>query len=74
MSLHREHTARRRYRCDWGCGDPIEPGTRYVYSALPPGAEPLCAEGWTVQRLHGDTFYDCPGVSLTEPPVVLPSD
>lgn len=59
-ALHREATARKRYRCGFECGQPIEPGTRYVRSAIPPRTEPNDSDRWWSHALHGRTFQDCP--------------
>jgi hypothetical protein len=52
--------ARRRYVCDWACGDPIEKGSRYTRAAYPPHTEPNESEHWVTYRGHGPTLYDCP--------------
>lgn len=64
--MDREQTARRRYECGWGCGEPIEPGTRYVYASIPPQSSVAAgySEHWQHARLHGRSFYDCPSVSI----------
>jgi hypothetical protein len=59
-SLHAERTARKRRACGWECGSPIEPGTRYVRSALPPRTEPNESDHWWTHALHGHTRDDCP--------------
>lgn len=58
--LHTERTARKRYRCGWECGAPIEPGTRYVRSALPPWTFPNESGHWWYQALHGHFSDGCP--------------
>lgn len=64
QAIYTTRKARRRYRCENPYCEPyplgeeslfIQPGEVYTRSALPPGAEPLYAEGWTVARYH----YDC---------------
>lgn len=58
-ALRTEHTARRSYPCEWAyhtpgevCTRRIEKGERYVRAALPPGEEPMYAEGWWTMRYH----------------------
>jgi hypothetical protein len=60
MSLRTEHVARRRYLCGWDCGEPIEPGTRYIRSVIPPWTEPNESPHWWTHRLHGPKYGDCP--------------
>jgi hypothetical protein len=60
MTLYTEQVARERHRCGWDCGSPIEPGTRYVRAALPPGSDPNYAAGWWTLSLHGRQLTDCP--------------
>jgi hypothetical protein len=57
-ALYGVKTARRRYRCDGHLTDPedrhfIEPGSRYVASALPPHGE-FGNTRWWHHRLCGD--------------------
>lgn len=59
-ALYVERTARKRHRCGWECGEPIEPGTRYVRSALPPWTEPNASPQWWTHALHGRSRRDCP--------------
>jgi hypothetical protein len=49
-------TARKRYRCDSHLADRhfIEPGQRYVASALPPGDQDICNDRWLHERLCMD--------------------
>lgn len=65
MSLYTEHVASRAYVCDRGCGEPIEPDSRYVRAALPPWAEPNESDGWWTMRLHGRRWEDCPAHTAT---------
>lgn len=60
MPLHTPHVARKRHRCGWECGEPIEPGTAYVRSALPPRTEPNESDHWWTHALHGPYPDDCP--------------
>jgi hypothetical protein len=61
QAIHTKRRARRQYRCDNPHCEPyplgresllIQPGEVYVRSALPPGAEPFYADGWSVLRYH----------------------
>jgi hypothetical protein len=60
LSLHVERTARKTHACGWACGVPIEPGTRYVRSSLPPRTDPNDSDHWWTQALHGHRMTDCP--------------
>lgn len=59
-SLHTKQTARKRHRCGWECGSPIEPGTVYIRSAMPPRTDVNTSPHWWTMPLHGATLYDCP--------------
>lgn len=59
-ALHTEHVAKKQHHCGWDCGDPIEPGARYIRSAMPPHVEPNESDHWWTHALHGLTLYDCP--------------
>jgi hypothetical protein len=59
-ALHVERTAVKRHICGWDCGYPIEPGERYIRSAMPPWTEPNESDHWWTHAIHGPTFYDCP--------------
>lgn len=58
--LYTAHTARKQHQCLHECGDPIEPGTRYLRSALPPWTDPNESARWWYGAVHGLSFYDCP--------------
>jgi hypothetical protein len=60
MALHTERVARKRHRCAWDCGTPIEPGTRYVRCTAPPNTEENTSPHWWTATLHGASLYDCP--------------
>jgi hypothetical protein len=60
MALHTVRRARKRHACGWLCGSPIEPGTLYVRSALPPWTEPNESDHWWTHGLHGRDPNDCP--------------
>lgn len=64
-ALHRERTARKPYRCGFECGELIEPGTRYVRSAIPPGSDPNYSDEWWTHALHGHSYQDCPARNAT---------
>lgn len=59
-ALHVDRVARKQHHCGWDCGDPIEPGQRYIRSAMPPWTEPNESPHWWTAALHGASLYDCP--------------
>lgn len=63
-ALHVERVARKRHDCGWACGLPIEPGTRYVRSSLPPRTDCNESDHWWTQALHGPRMTDCPHDTL----------
>lgn len=67
-SLHAERVARKRHVCGWDCGHPIEPGTRYVRSSLPPWTDPNETGSWWTHALHGASRHECPSPSPQEDP------
>jgi hypothetical protein len=53
MELRKERTARKRHRCeDFQCKGWIEPGQRYVDSALTPNDNDIGNLGWWHAKVH----------------------
>jgi hypothetical protein len=59
-ALHTRHVARKRHVCGWDCHELIEPGTRYIRSALPPRTDVNESDHWWYQALHGSFPNECP--------------
>lgn len=66
--IYLDRRARVPHECAHECGDPINPGDRYVMASLTPNDIEIGNAGWWHHALHGRSFLDCPRYKRNAPP------